>query len=293
VAGVLEADRRTAFERLRSAWRQRGRHTWEEAMAVLAQRLSRAALDQELLPASGWTGPLAQVGAALGLRRGDAGTPRARAMQALARRLDADIRDSTDRLIRLHGLAGRATDEVLTRLAEHYAVQEPVSEGRAALWGGAVAGALAGLKADILSGGLTMGGGLLAGGVLGALTAAGAARGYNVLRGVEVSTLAWQTGVLDELARSALLGYLAVAHYGRGRGDWAACEHPAFWRGAVNAVVAPRLGALHAIWARRPAVAGAPPPSDAALVPELQAWFIDASAAVLERLYPSEASLRH
>ncbi|EWS53287.1 hypothetical protein X551_03916 [Methylibium sp. T29] len=94
-------------------------------------------------------------------------------MQALAERLDADVRASTDRLIHLHGLDGRATERVLTRLAEHYAVREPASEGKAAVLGGLLTGALAGLKADIATGGLTLGGGLLAGGVLGALGAAG------------------------------------------------------------------------------------------------------------------------
>ena len=48
-----------------------------------------------------------------------------------------------------------------------------------------VTGALMGLKADILSGGLTLGGGMLAGGVLGALGGAGLARGYNQVKGVE------------------------------------------------------------------------------------------------------------
>jgi hypothetical protein len=206
-------------------------------------------------------------------------------MGALAERLDADIRRSTDELIRLHGLAGHATGEVLTRLAEHYAVQAPLSEGRAALWGGALAGALAGLKADIATGGLTLGGGLLAGGVMGALTAAGAARGYNLMRGVDTATLSWSEAVLDELTRSALLGYLAVAHYGRGRGDWSASEHPAYWRAAVEEVVAPRREVLQALWGAREAHDG----------PELEAalcrWLVDASGALLSRLYPAAAPL--
>jgi len=200
-------------------------------------------------------------------------------MHALAERLDADVRASTDRLIALHGLGGHASAIVLTRLAEHYAVHEPVSEGRAALWGGLVSGALAGLKADLATGGLTMGGGLLAGGVIGALTAAGAARGYNLMRGVETSSLSWDKAVLDDLARSALLSYLAVAHYGRGRGDWVASEHPAFWRDAVEAVVAARLESLHRIWDLR--IGGKD------LLPPLQEWLTDASRALLALLYPA------
>jgi hypothetical protein len=277
LAAALPPQHRAAMQRLHAAWQERGRATWQASMAVLAQRLARAAQDREPLPASDWGGRLTGLGAALGWRHGGPATPRDKAMQALAERLDADVRESTDRLIRLHGLGGHATREVLTRLAEHYAVQQPLSEGKAALWGGIVSGALAGLKADIASGGLTMGGGLLAGGVIGALTAAGAARGVNLLRGVEVATLAWEEAVLDDLARSALLGYLAVAHYGRGRGDWTPSEHPPFWRDAVEAVVAPRLALLHGIWGRRDQ-----PGIEAAL----HDWLMDASGALLKRLYP-------
>ncbi|HEY0858681.1 MAG TPA: DUF3482 domain-containing protein, partial [Albitalea sp.] len=273
-----------AFDRLREAWAQRGRETWHAAMGVLAERLARAALDQESLAAADWTDRLSSVGAVLGLRREAANTPRDKAMRTLAERLDADIRRSTDRLIRLHGLEGHATDVVLTRLAEHFAVNEPVDEGKAAIWGGLVTGALAGLKADIVSGGLTMGGGLLAGGVLGALSAAGVARGVNVMRGVEVTTLRWDDKVLDGLARSALLGYLAVAHYGRGRGDWAESEHPAFWGEAVDAVMADRSAALQGIWSRQ---RGAASPRSDELTQALQGWLIEASADLLMRLYPT------
>ncbi|HEX6705307.1 MAG TPA: GTPase domain-containing protein [Albitalea sp.] len=283
VAPLLDARRRPAFERLRAAWLARGRATWQAAMAILAERLARAAADTETMAGGDWTDRLSEVGAALGLRRGHNGTPRDKAMRALAERLDADVRASTDRLIALHGLGGHASAVVLTRLAEHYALQEPVSEGRAALWGGLVSGALAGLKADLATGGLTMGGGLLAGGVIGALTAAGAARGYNLIRGVEVSSLSWDEGVLDDLARSALLGYLAVAHYGRGRGDWVASEHPAFWREAVDTVVEPRLEALHRVWDLRG--------TGQDTVAPLGEWLVDASGALLARLYPATTNI--
>ena len=72
---------------------------------------------------------------------------------------------------------------VLKRLADHYATSTHLSEGRAAVFGGLLTGALAGLKADVVTGGLTFGGGMIAGGVLGALGAAGLARGYNMVRG--------------------------------------------------------------------------------------------------------------
>lgn len=286
VARALPADLQTRFEPLRRAWLERLHATWGASMDVLGARLARAAVDREPIEGGDWRSRWRDLGAALGLHADALATPRAAAMSALAGRLDADIGDSTDALIRLHGLSGRAGREVLARLAEHYAVRAPLSEGKAAVWGGLVSGALAGLKADIATGGMTLGGGLLAGGLVGALGAAGLARGVNLLRGTDKPTLAWNEEVLDGLARAALLAYLAVAHCGRGRGDWVASEHPAFWSDAVDRVLAQRREALVRLWVRREA-------ADAAerLPQALSAWFADASRALLLGLYPDAAAV--
>jgi hypothetical protein len=105
----------------------------------------------------------------------------------------------------------------------------------------------------VLSGGLTLGGGLLTGGVLGALGAAGVARGANLVRGVEHSTVGWKDEALTPMVHSALLRYLAVAHFGRGRGDWVEGEAPLFWQGVVEQALAPAAPALAALWKARSA----------------------------------------
>jgi len=282
VAAALPASKLSTFGALEAAWHARQHATWQAAMGVLSDRLARAALDREALGASGLASRLKDWGAALGLRR-DHVSSTDRAMDALAERLDGDIRASTDRLIALHGLEGRAGAQVLARLAEHYAARKPLDEGKAAVWGGVVSGALLGLKADIASGGLTLGGGLLAGGVLGALGALGVAKGVNKVRGIEEASVAWSERVLDELARSALLGYLAVIHYGRGRGAWVAGEHPAFWAAEVDAVMARHTDALHTLWALRSADAGT-------LTEALHAWLRAASEDLLRALYPASTA---
>ena len=296
VARVLPAPRQAAITRLRAAWQARSEATFEASMRELARRVARAATDAQALPAGGLRDRLLDLGGALalGMRRsgGDAGAERAdtarqAAMRALAERLDADIRASTDRLIALHGLEGRAAQVVLERLADHYAVTTRIDEGRAAVLGGLVAGSLAGLKADIATGGLTLGGGLLAGGLLGALGAAGLARGYNLVRGAEVATVTWADEILDGLVASALIGYLAVAHYGRGRGDWTASEHPPHWETVVREALAPGRDALRALWARRARRPGADELA-AAMEPELEA----AARRALSRLYPASPALR-
>ena len=284
--------RKEQFSRLSTAWQQRNLQRWQASMNVLAQRLCRAACDKEIVLEAGWSSKLKEAGVALGkamgLSEGD-NTPKALAMKALSKRLDADIRSNMDELIALHQLDGRAGNMLLTRLAEHYAVQSPQSEGKAALWGGVVTGALMGLKADILSGGLTLGGGMLAGGVLGALGAAGLARGYNQVKGIDTPTLAWTPQVLDDLTRSALLGYLAVAHFGRGRGEWTEVQPPAFWVERIEAALAPQWVKLHAIWEKSSVTA-----TTAAFInpqAEMQVILLQTSQAVLQSLYPDAGQL--
>ena len=287
VADVLPQDKRRGFERLLGAWQARREQTFAASMRELARRLARAAADAQDVPPGRLRDTLRELGSSLRPGRAQEDgeridTARRAAMRALAERLDADIRASTDRLIELHGLQGRASQVVLARLAEHYAVETPVDEGRAAILGGLVAGSLAGLKADLATGGLTLGGGLLAGGLIGALGAAGLARGYNLVRGKDAASVTWSDEVLGGLASSALLGYLAVAHYGRGRGDWSASEHPPHWETVVQQALEPHRAALEALWARR-----TQRPAGADLEAALEPLLARAARQALASLYPS------
>jgi len=281
VAGVLPDAKRPAFERLQDAWTGRRQGQFEASMAALGEQLARTACDREEVDEFGLRSRLLEVGSALGIGRTDGSGPLGQAMRALAERLDADIRHATDRLIAIHGLDGHAARNVLERLAENFVVKRGLSEGKSALVGGVVTGALAGLKADLASGGLTFGAGLLVGGLLGALGGAGLARGYNFVRGAKTTSVQWSDTVLEELVAGALLRYLAVAHYGRGRGAWTERGYPDFWSEAVKAVVEARRGALAELWAGR-AVEGAAE----ALAPAIREVLSGAARDLLERLYP-------
>ncbi|MFA7665118.1 MAG: DUF3482 domain-containing protein [Burkholderiaceae bacterium] len=264
-----------AFDRLFDAWFAQRNGVFEAAIALLIERLARAAADRETLPPDSLIGRL----------QPSRPSTRRAAMRALADRLDADIRAGTDRLITLHELSGQAGAEVLARLAEHYVVHEPLSERKAALVGGTVSGALAGFKADLATGGLSFGAGLLAGGVIGALGAFGLARGYNVVRGATSSWIAWSDTMLDELVVTALLGYLAVAHYGRGRGDYTASEHPPHWRQVVETCIAERRNDYLHAWTLR-----GEPDARAGITEALGPVMLATARAALERLYPDSAS---
>ncbi len=287
VGAVLPEPKQAAFQRLQIAWHARRTETFDSAMRALAEQLARAACESEALEADGIGATLREVGKAIGIgREGETG-PKQRAMQKLAERLDAETRRSTDQLIELHGLGGRAAADVLARLAGNFAVDERVSEGKAAMLGGLVSGALSGLAADLAAGGLTFGAGLLTGGLLGALGAAGLAKGYNMVRGADATTVRWSDEFLDGLVTSALLRYLAVAHYGRGRGDWKESEYPPFWKDEVAAVVESHRASLALIWRERSAGCNMEK-----LAENLHAELKAATLELFERLYPGALSVQ-
>lgn len=284
VAEALPGAKRPAFDRLRAAWRARRMASFDAAMGQLAAQLARAACDREPVADRGVRATLREVGVALGLGREGEPTAKELAMQRLAERVDADVRATTDHLIEIHELEGHAAAEVLARLAEDFAVQTRASEGKAAVLGGLVTGALTGLKADLATGGLTFGAGLLVGGVLGALGAAGIARGYNLVSGARETAVRWSDEFLEGFFASALLRYLAVAHYGRGRGEWSQSEHPAFWKDAVGETVIRHHDALQTIWAERSADC-----DSARLGVALRGELAAAALDLLARLYPDAA----
>jgi hypothetical protein len=202
-------------------------------------------------------------------------------MGELARRLDAEVRRATDELIALHGLEGRAAAEILGRMGAAYTVDRAADPGRASVVGAAVSGALGGLAADLAAGGLTFGAGALLGGLLGAAGARGIASAYNLVRGSEASTVRWSAEFLTGRVAAAVLRYLAVAHFGRGRGEFVAGEYPAHWAEVVAAAVASRQPGLAGLWAD--AAAGAAP---AELEPRLRAPLEAIASEVLRKLYP-------
>jgi hypothetical protein len=155
--------------------------------------------------------------------------------------------------------------------------------------GAALTGALTGLKADIATRGLTLGGGLLAGGLLGALGAAGLARGPNVMRGRDRDWVGWSDAAMQSIAEAALPRYLAVAHFGRGRGDWAEGETPAHWPEAVRAALALRGADWAAAWAARSTRLDAPGEAER-LAALLRPLVESAARAVLAGLYPGTRS---
>jgi hypothetical protein len=281
LASHLPAEKQPAMRRLVAQWDARNIERFRQSMEVLTQQLLAAAHDSEIVAAAPPAQRARRLLASLGFGERETDQARAAAMAQLAERADREIRTSTDRLIALHGLEGEAASAVLERLAAHYRVTEPMSEGKAAAAGGIAAGALLGLTADLAAGGLTFGAGVLAGTILGALGGAGVARGHNIIRGAEKGSVAWSPAFLDGLVRSALLRYLAVAHFGRGRGAYAEAEAPAFWKDEVAQVVDARGQQFEVLWENARASE-----DTAQAESDLRSLLEDAATQLLERLYP-------
>jgi hypothetical protein len=208
-----------------AAWQAHQAQRLASAMLLLAQSLGRMAVMRA---------PVADAGL---LARKDDGSA---ARQVLSQQMAAELQAVTEQLANSLGLASAAFQG--QTLQTEPTVKGRVGEGRAAMWGGMVSGALAGLKADLLSGGLTMGAGAVAGGVIGAFGAAGAARGINAARGTEHSHAAWGDDSLPALAQALLLPYLQLAH-GLRLQDAQARLQPALSTQATD---------LRAAWQQRP-----------------------------------------
>jgi hypothetical protein len=244
IAALLPAQKQRVFDRVAVRWRERNTEVFDRSMQVLAAQLAAAAEDVAVVghrglgeTARAWLGGGERTDLALD-----------RATDELGARLDAEVRRSTDELIRLHGLSGQASAEVLARMGTEFAVSRAADLGKASVLGGAVTGALGGLAADLAAGGLTFGAGALIGGLIGAAGARGAAKAYNLARGVDTSTVRWSPEFLGGRVVAAITRYLAVAHFGRGRGEFAQDEYPGHWRAVVEAAVESRRPRLEEAW---------------------------------------------
>lgn len=287
VVSLLDGEKRTAMVALLRAWNERNLGTFEAAIDAMAQYLAGIALDREPIgsprhPGGSW------IRERLSDLRALSRVDRERAMGALFDRVQAATRRLMDRLIELHRLPGANTAQVERRLEDAVSQgHETINPTTGAIAGGAVSGLLAGLGADVLAGGLSLGGGAIVGAMLGALGGYALGGAYKLATGGE-SGIQFQAAALDRLAREALLRYLVVAHHGRGRGDYTDVDYPAHWAADVDAQLARRRDALHAAWrdAARDARGSAP-----AVAERLRPVLRDILLDLLRRRFPDATVL--
>ena len=278
MAECLPETQRVAFDRIRAAWAARDADILARSAGVIVRQLARVAADVEQV------GEATLGDKARGLLRGGgtgANPAEESAQRVMLERLDAAVREGTAELVALHGLTGGASDDILANLERVFTTERAPDADRAGLFGGIVTGALGGLAADLAAGGLTFGAGALLGGIAGAFGARKLTQLYNAERGVAGTTVRWSDEFLASRVEAAVVRYLAVAHYGRGRGEFRPGEPDPRWAQAAAAVVRARAELPHDFVARLRQGSSAA----AALEPELRELLWQ----VLETLYPDAA----
>lgn len=281
VTPLLAEPKRPAYERLLKQWASLNERRFADSMRALADHLSTAARDVEDLGQESRSlvkSALKVVGLAKGNDRS-----RDKAMAALIERHNASIARTTRQLLSLHKLDAREVARINERVRDHFSVRAPVDKAQAGLLGAVISGAATGLGADLMAGGLTMGAGALVGGVVGALTMAGAAWGFNLGTDRNHPTVRFADEFLQTLLTSSVLRYLAVAHFGRGRGNFVEGEAPAFWQEEVERAVHEEAGDGIALWrfARTD-------PDQLEVEAQLVNVLTRITRSTLERLYPGQ-----
>jgi GTPase SAR1 family protein len=276
---LLDAERQVGYARLFASWEAGNAARYDQAMRLLAVQLQAAARDSEAVEADSKS-MLKSALKVVGIGKNEALQRQEKAMATLVARLNQATGEMTRELLMLHKLDPAEVATINARVRDHFTVRAPVDQAQAGLLGAMISGAATGLSADLMAGGLTLGGGALLGGVVGALTFAGAAWGFNSSTDRDRATMQFTDAFMRSLVVAGILRYLAVAHFGRGRGNFVDAEAPAFWQSEVEQAVALHDDALAALWktARR---------DDAS--DQLQSLVRRIASATLARLYPGQA----
>lgn len=247
VGKVLEPAQQAGYARLFATWEAANARRYAQAMTLLATQLASAARDSEAVEAV----PSSMLKSALkvvGIGKNDEQQRQDRAMANLIARLNQATVESTRELLILHQLDPTDAGKINERVRENFAVRAPIDKAQAGLLGAMISGAATGLSADLMAGGLTLGGGALLGGVVGALTFAGAAWGFNSSTDRNQAAVQFTDAFMRNLVVVGILRYLAVAHFGRGRGNFIENEAPAFWQEEVEQAVSQHDAALTKLW---------------------------------------------
>ena len=234
---VLPAGDAQLMRKLRRAWEQRNLELLSRSVEAMARYLATTAADREETP-----------------DKRPSKLEKRRAMRTLAERLQESTKELMAVLLSIHGLEGASAGDV-ERQIDAYVVRGELKldTEKGALLGGVVSGALGGLAADVLAGGLTFGGGMVAGAILGALGGAGLARGFELVQAERRAAVTWGPAFLDRLALETVVRYLAVAHFGRGRGAYHDAAVPPErqverWRQLVQDELRAREDSWHRLW---------------------------------------------
>jgi hypothetical protein len=208
-----------------------------------------------------WAKLLARAASARVMTKGDGSSmdvQKQRAVDGLLSELVNEVGATTKAVIALHGLEGDAIGVIQARM-EHVEVQRGAQGmGEATLSGTAIggiggaltSGAYAGLHMDAATGGVSMGLFTVAGAVVGGVLGFLGGEVWAERKVTQTQTpVTWSDDYLDVLMQDVIIRYLAIAHFGRGQGQYVADpENPRFWVEKVKDSVSKHRITLHEQW---------------------------------------------
>ncbi len=236
IAKALPEQLQATLDALREIWSRKRRAAYNASIQALAHYLEKLANDREVAETASVLDQIRFLGRRLGLFRNEAiADPINAAQTALASRAADEFCALTDKLIEINSLKGKGIKkELLRRMQSDWKITSSVPLTPAAVVGAVGTGTASGLAADLLTGGLSIGLGTLVGTVVGAFGGAGIAVTYNHKKGLEGSVVTWSEAAITHFLNDGILLYLAVIHFGRGRGSWIDGEHPKHWITAIQ-----------------------------------------------------------
>lgn len=239
IAKALPDELQATFDALRDVWSRRRRAAYNASIQAMAHYLEKLAKDREIVESASIKDQLRFLGKRLGLLKNEPiNDPIGAAQTALASRAADEFCALTDKLIKINALKGKGVrKEILRRMQSDWTVASSLPLAPAAITGAVGTGVASGIATDLATGGLSMGFVTLVGSVVGALGGFGLALAYNHKKGTNTTVVTWSDNALENYFINALLLYLAISHFGRGRGNWSESECPNQWRKKITNMI--------------------------------------------------------
>ena len=281
VTRLVDSNRQKLAKALVRTWRDEQRSVFSGSADRIASLFADSVTDSEAFSQSNLIGRVKQL-----LDRSARTDEFDRLQQAMYERLKERTEETLNQLIALHGIDGTTAREFSEAAREQFAASGgKVDELLASIGGGTLTGLVGGVVLDLASHGISFGSGAAIGAVLGGATSYALAKGYNLTQG-DSQTVRWTEAHFRDQVRFSGLLYLAVAHFGRGRGRWQdAPEDPEHWAEIVERVTEEYDDAISRFWKKGK---GADPDE---MTRQGRKWTESYLQQILVELYPDSASV--
>ncbi|MBF0288896.1 MAG: GTPase domain-containing protein [SAR324 cluster bacterium] len=240
IGPLLPLEQQTTYDRLKSAWKEENFQVFRSSIKELARHLTESIYDSTTVSDE-------SLFEKVGLVPGERQKELKHAHREMSERLAQRVIETTNNLIHLHQLEGQSAKKTQSLTQNNLRVPEHVNESIWIAFGGAATGAATGLIADILAGGLSFFGGALLGAIGGGTGTYLLAKSYNLIQGNN-NAVRWTRNHFLEQVQLAMLSYLAVAHYGRGRGEWKDSESSQHWKNTIQQILSQYQGQFEQLW---------------------------------------------